>query len=99
MRLMPAYFIAEVEVTDPEGFQEYVKGAPATIAKYGGQYLARGGALETLEGSWAPKRLTIIRFDSVARVKEWFDSPEYAPFKAIRKRTTRANLVVTEGLA
>jgi uncharacterized protein (DUF1330 family) len=66
--------------------------------QYGGEYIARGGAIEVLEGSWHPKRLTIIRFESVARAKEWFNSPEYAPFKAIRKRTTKANLLVTEGL-
>lgn len=96
---MPAYFVAEVEVLDPVAFQEYAKGAPATVAQYGGTYVARGGAIEILEGSWAPKRLTIIKFESVAAVKAWFDSPEYAPFKEIRKKTTKANLLVTEGLA
>jgi uncharacterized protein (DUF1330 family) len=95
---MPAYFVAEVEVLDPTAFQEYVKGAPATVAAYGGKYIARGGAIEIFEGSWEPKRLTIVQFESVARVKEWFNSPEYAPFKEIRKKTTRANLLVTEGL-
>ena len=95
---MPAYFVAEVEVIDAEGFQEYAKGAPATVAQYGGKYVARGGAITVLEGTWAPKRLTIIRFESVARAKEWFDSPEYRPFKEIRKRTTKANLLVSEGL-
>ncbi|MBM4193161.1 MAG: DUF1330 domain-containing protein [Gemmatimonadetes bacterium] len=95
---MPAYFIAEVEVLDPTAFQEYVKGAPATVAQYGGTYIARGGAIEVLEGSWAPKRLTIIRFDSMDRVREWFNSPEYAPLKEIRKRTTRVNLLMTDGL-
>ena len=67
---MPAYFIAEVEVLDPAPFQEYVQGAPATVRQYGGEYVARGGAIEVLEGSWHPKRLTIIRFESVARAKE-----------------------------
>jgi uncharacterized protein (DUF1330 family) len=95
---MPAYFIADVEVLDPVAFQEYAKGAPPTVAAYGGKYIARGGALETLEGSWHPTRITIIQFESVARAKEWFNSPEYAPMRAIRARTTRANLVVTEGL-
>lgn len=94
---MPAYFVANVEVTDPDGFQEYAKGAPATVAKYGGRYLVRGGAIEVLEGDWAPKRLTIIEFESVARVKEWFNSPEYRPFKEIRKRTTVARLLSIEG--
>ncbi len=96
---MPAYFVAEVEVLDPVAFQEYAKGAPATVAQFGGTYIARGGAIEILEGSWAPKRLTIIRFENVAAVKAWFDSPEYRPFKEIRKKTTKANLLVTEGLA
>jgi uncharacterized protein (DUF1330 family) len=95
---MPAYFVANVEVTNPEAFQEYVKGAPATVAAYGGKYIARGGAIEILEGDWAPKRLTIIQFDSVARAKEWFNSPEYAPFKEIRRKTTTARLLVTEGV-
>lgn len=96
---MPAYFVAEVEVLDPVAFQEYAKGAPATVALYGGMYIARGGAIDILEGSWEPKRLTIIKFESVAAVKAWFDSAEYRPFKEIRKKTTKANLLVTEGLA
>ena len=96
---MPAYFIAELEVTDPEGFKPYVAAAPGTIAQYGGTYVARGGAIETLEGSWHPKRLTIVKFDSVEQCKRWFNSPEYAPLKAIRMRTTRGSFVVTEGLA
>lgn len=95
---MPGYFIADVEVTDPEAFKPYVAGAPPTVAQYGGKYIARGGAIEVLEGSWSPKRITIIQFESVARAREWFNSPEYAPFKEIRKKTTRANLLVTEGL-
>jgi uncharacterized protein (DUF1330 family) len=95
---MPAYFGANVEVTDPAGFQDYAKGAPATVAAYGGAYLARGGAIEILEGDWAPRRLTIIQFESVARAKEWFNSAEYRPFKEIRKKTTIARLLVIEGV-
>ena len=64
--------IANVEVTDPEAFQEYAKGAPATVDAYGGKYIVRGGAIEVLEGDWAPKRLTIIQFDSTAQAKAWF---------------------------
>ena len=95
---MPAFFVADVEVLDPVAFQEYAKGAPATVAQYGGKYIARGGAIEPLEGGWAPKRLTIIQFDSVERCKEWFNSPEYRPFRDLRGRVTEARLLVTEGL-
>ena len=95
---MTAYFVADVVVNDPEAFKEYATGAPSTVAAYGGKYIARGGALEVREGDWAPKRLTIIQFESVAKATAWFDSPEYRPFKEIRKRTTTARLLVTEGL-
>ena len=51
---------------------------PATIASYGGRYLVRGGALEVLEGEWDPERLVVLEFESIGRLREWYDSPEYA---------------------
>ena len=95
---MKAYVIADIEVTDSVGYDEYRKGVPATIAAYGGNYLARGGTIEKLEGPWLPKRCVILEFPSMAQFQLWWDSPEYAPLKALRQRTTRSSLVVTEGL-
>ena len=54
---MPAYVVAEVEVTDPAVYEEYRKLVPATVARYGGKFLVRGGTVETKEGGWQPKRL------------------------------------------
>lgn len=96
---MPAYVIADIEVTDPEGYKEYVKLAPATVAQYGGRYLARGGHTEVLEGDWQPKRLVILEFPSVDQAKAWLNSPEYAPARALRHRYARSNMVVIEGMA
>jgi len=95
---MPAYVIADVEVTDPVAFADYVKGGPAVIAAHGGTYLARGGAIEALEGDWAPKRLTILRFDSVAQAKAWIESPEYRPLRDIRHKAARSKIVIVEGI-
>ncbi len=53
---MPAYVFANIEVTDPVLYEEYRKGVPATIAQYGGRFVARGGAAEGLEGGYVPKR-------------------------------------------
>ena len=47
---MAAYIIAEVTVTDPQGFEDYRQMVPATVAKYGGKFVVRGGAMEKLEG-------------------------------------------------
>ena len=59
---MPAYFIVDLEVTDPAGFEEYRQLVPATIQQYGGRYVVRGGATETLEGDWQPKRVVVLEF-------------------------------------
>ena len=47
---MVAYVVAEVEVTNPEGYKPYTELVPASIALYGGRFLARGGTAEVLEG-------------------------------------------------
>ena len=73
---MAAYLVADVEVTDPAGFEEYRKGLPATLAAYGGCFLVKPGAIEVVEGDWAPKRLAIVEFESTEHVKAWFESPE-----------------------
>jgi len=95
---MAAYVIADVEVTDPAAYEEYRKLVPATIEKYGGKYLARGGATEVKEGNWTPARLVILEFASMDQAKRWYGSPEYAPALAIRKRASRSKLVFAEGL-
>ncbi len=56
---MTVYVIADVEVVDPAGYEDYRARVPATIAAHGGRYLARGGATEVLEGSWSPHRCII----------------------------------------
>jgi len=95
---MIAYVIVDIEVADPEGYKEYVKLAPEAVKFYGGKYIARGGANETLEGNWQAKRLVILEFPSVEQAKTWLNSPEYAPARALRHKYARTNMVVVEGL-
>jgi len=94
---MVAYVINDMEVTDPQLLDEYKKLSPATVAQYGGRFLARGGQTETLEGTWSPKRLVILEFPSVAQAKAWANSPEYAPAKRVRQQASRSNIIVVEG--
>ena len=95
---MPAYVIADVEVTDAAVYETYRQQVPASIAAHGGRYLARGGATEVLEGSWSPKRCVILEFPGMAEFRGWWDSPEYQRLRAIREASTNSKLIVTEGL-
>lgn len=96
---MPAYVVNDMEVTDPALLEEYKKLSPPTVAQYGGRFLARGGAIEPLEGGWQPGRVVIIEFPSLAQAHAWIDSPEYAPAKALRQRASRSRLILVDGVA
>jgi uncharacterized protein (DUF1330 family) len=95
---MPAYVIADVTVTDPTTMDEYRKQVPATIAKYGGRYLTRGGANESREGEWKPNRLVLIEFPTLEAARRWYDSEEYRGPKALRVKAGRSNVVIVDGL-
>jgi uncharacterized protein (DUF1330 family) len=95
---MSAYVIADIDVQDPVRYDDYRKMVPASIAAYGGRFLARGGKVESLEGPWEPKRTVIVEFPSVERAKAWWDSDEYAPAKALRRSASQGSLILLEGL-
>jgi uncharacterized protein (DUF1330 family) len=95
---MPAYIIANVDVTDPHRYEDYRRAVPDTIAAHGGRYLARGGATEVLEGDWSPRRLVILEFPTAEQAKAWWSSGDYADLKALRQATTKSQLVIVEGL-
>lgn len=95
---MTAYVIVDIDILDPQGYEEAKRLTPATVAAYGGRYLARGGRSESLEGVWSPKRLVVLEFESIERAKQWWDSPEYRPVKAARRSFAAVNMVVIEGI-
>ena len=95
---MAAYIIVDVEILDRARYDEYVKVVPQTIASYGGKFLVRGGAAETLEGAWQPKRVVVLQFDTVERAKQWWASEEYRAPKRLRQSASRADMIVVEGV-
>lgn len=95
---MTAYVLVDIEVTDPETYEAYKKLASPTVAAYGGRYLARGGYTETVEGTWSPKRLVILEFESVSRAQAWINSPEYEPAKAMRHQSAISQMIILEGV-
>ena len=94
---MAAYILAEIEITNPEGYKEYTKAVPATIAKYGGRFLIRGGAAEALEGEWPQCRRVLLEFPSMDAARKWWHSPEYEKPKAMRQAASHGRLLLIEG--
>ena len=93
---MPAYFVIDVDVHDPAGFDAYARAVAAILPKYDGRYLVRRRPVEVLEGDWTPTRLTVIEFPSKARAKEFYDLREFREVVGLRLRSARTNLVLVE---
>lgn len=96
---MSAYVISEVEMVDQALFDRYRSLAQATIAKYGGRYIVRGGAIETVEGERSPRQIVIVEFPTMERAREWYASPEYAEALKIRQHALKRRLTFVEGVA
>jgi uncharacterized protein (DUF1330 family) len=94
---MPGYLIANIKVTDPEGFERYRAGVPAVIAQYGGRYVVRGGAMERLENAEGFNRVVVLEFPSLDALRAFYFSPEYAPLLKLRLETTESQTVMIEG--
>lgn len=91
-----AYWIARVDVRDPERYKDYVATAKPAFEKHGARFLARGGDYEGMEGK-ARGRNVVIEFDSVETAKACYNSPEYQAAKAIRLECAEAEMVIVEG--
>ncbi len=95
---MSAYVIVQVAIDDPATYERYKALAPASITAYGGRYVVRGGLSEVLEGTWQPSRLVILEFPDWERGRAWWDSPEYAPAKALRQSCAQTEMLLIEGM-
>lgn len=95
---MPAYFVAEIEVTNPEGYEPYRALAGASIAQYGGRFLARGGTVELIEGGPEPKRVVIIAFADKEAALRWYNSPEYQAALPIRLANSKGRACIVDGV-
>lgn len=95
---MPAFIIANVNVTDPQGFATYRELVAPTVAAAGGRYRVRGGEVRVLEGHWVPSRLVMLEFDTLAEAQAWYESDAYAPARALRQRTAVSDVILVEGL-
>jgi len=95
---MPAYIFVEVDIKDPVRYEDYKKLTPATLEKYGGKFIVRGGKTELMEGTEEPERIVILEFENSEKAKTWWNSPEYSEAKKIRYATAESRMILLEGM-
>lgn len=94
-----AYVLLDTRITDPETYEVYKGKVVPIVESFGGEYLARGGAMDVVqEELWSPTRLVLLRFPSMDKARGFIDSDAYAPVKAMRLGASDATLVILEGV-
>jgi uncharacterized protein (DUF1330 family) len=94
---MPVYFVAQVQINDPAGYQAY-QAAAAKLPFEGVKVLAMDDAPEILEGRWAGPKTVILEFESEAKLRAWYDSPGYQAAAKLRWEATKSNVAMVRGL-
>ncbi|WP_105383617.1 DUF1330 domain-containing protein [Neorhizobium alkalisoli] len=90
------YWIARIDIRDPERYKDYVAATKVPFEKYGAKALARGGAFTELEGK-ARARNVVLEFPSAQAAIDCYNSPEYQIAAKIRQEAADGELVVVEG--
>ena len=86
---MPAYVIAQLEVTDPLAYEKYKAASPPTISAAGGRYIARGADLSVLEGAHDGRRIVILEFPTLQAAEDWYNGDAYKAARELRKTCAR----------
>jgi uncharacterized protein (DUF1330 family) len=98
MSAMSAYCVVDIlEIVDAVKMDAYRQQVAATVERYGGRYIVRGGPCEVKEGDWRPVFPVILEFPNLEQLRGWYGSAEYAPLLALRLAAARCDLVFIEG--
>ena len=96
---MSAYMIAQIEIKDPEAYQNYLAGFMPIFQRHGGELLATSkNKTIVIEGEWAYAGTVIMKFPSLDHAQDWYNDPDYKNLAEHRHRSAMANLVLVEGL-
>ena len=93
---MSVHVIIDIKVLNKNMYSEYIKKVPPIIKKFGGRYLARGGKITTISGTWHPERVILLEFDNAEQVNNWLTSREYTEVATLRENSTVTNAILIE---
>jgi uncharacterized protein (DUF1330 family) len=93
-----AYIIANIDVTNPEQYEEYKRLSTIAMKSHGAEVCIRGGKVDVLEGDWSPQRFVMLKFPSADQARKFYDSAEYAAAKRAREGAAVMRMVLVEGV-
>ena len=94
---MSSYFIALINIHDPQRYEQYLEGFDEVFEKYHGKVIAVEDNPRILEGNWPAGRTVVIKFSDDSELRKWYDSDEYQTLAKRRKEASIANIAIITG--
>ena len=94
---MPAYFIARIDVSNPEEYGKYASKTLEIVKKFGGRFLVKAGAFEQVEGS-GPDRHVVVEFPDRKTARAFYDCPEYREILPVALANSTRDVVIVDGV-
>lgn len=96
---MTAYLVVDTDLTNPELYETYKLKAKPIAEKFGGEYLARGGAMSVKENKlWSPTRMVLVKFQSKEQAEKFYNDAEYQEVLKISAQSANRTVVIIEGI-
>jgi len=96
---MSAFVIVDTKINNAQAYEAYKTRAKPIAEKFGGTYRTRGGDMEVLEDDlWTPTRIVVVEFPDMQAARDFANSDEYAPVKAIRHANADCTLIIVDGV-
>lgn len=93
---MATFVLVEVDIHDPEKYEEYKKLTPESVKEFGGKFVIRGNPIHVLEGQWNHDRFVMLEFKDKDTAEKWYYSEKYTKAKKIRENAASANFFIVE---
>lgn len=96
---MPAYFFAQLNIHDPEGYQGYLKGFMPILERHKGRLLTVSSKpVDCVEGEWPEGGVVLMEFPDLETAYAWKNDPEYVELAHIRHATATTNAIIVDGI-
>ena len=94
----PAFMVFGLDVHDADTFRKYGEGAGPLLGEFGASVLSATNDVELLNGVWDRERVTVLKFPSMEKARELWESPVYAPLKELRESCSQSDIFLIEGM-
>ncbi|WP_112320625.1 DUF1330 domain-containing protein [Oceanibium sediminis] len=95
---MAGYLVFDIEITDPEAWDEYRAVAGPVMEAAGGRFVMASRRIEPLEGDWTPASLSVVEFPSYEAARDFYHSKAYQDLVPMRERASLGRGVLVEGV-